>query len=74
MEDRYKDYRVKPVECTSCDEKKIEVVSDMYEKIAKDIFGNNYINDDSFEDSCIHMCKIEKLLYSKKGIKKGVLL
>ena len=72
MNDRYKEYKVKPLDSIKCDEEKIEDVSDMYEKLAKEVVEDKVIDDDSFEDSYEHMCKIEKILYSKKGIKKGI--
>jgi hypothetical protein len=72
MNDRYKNYKVKPVDSIRCDEEKIEDVSEMYEKLAKEIVIDDSIDDDSFEDSYDHMCKIENILYSKKGIKKGI--
>lgn len=72
MEDRYKKYKVSPVCSIKCDEDKIEDVSDMYVKVAKEILNIDYIDDDCFEDSYEHMCKIENLLYSKKGVKKEI--
>lgn len=70
LNDRYKDYKTTPFESIRCDEDKIEEVSDMYEQLAKKILNKDLIDDDSFEDSYKQMCKIEKILYSKKGIKK----
>lgn len=72
MEGRYKVYKVTPLESIKCDEDKIEEVSKMYEGYAKHVINNEYIDDDSFEDAYEHMCKIEKLLYSKRGVKKGI--
>ena len=71
MNGRYKDYKVKPSEAIKCDDDKVEEVSEMYEKLAKELL-NYELDDDAFEDSHEHMEKIEKLLYSKKGIKKGI--
>lgn len=70
MDGRYKEYKVKPLDSIKCDEEKIEDVSCMYEKISKQVLNVDYVDDDCFEDSYDHMCKIEKLLYSKRGIKK----
>lgn len=72
MNCRYKDYMVTTFESIKCDEYKIEEVSEMYEKLAKEVIKDNYIDEDSFEDAYEQMVKIEKLLYSKKGIKKGI--
>ena len=72
MNDRYKAFKVKPVEAIKCDDDKIEKVSEMYEKLAKKILNEEMISDDTFEDCYMHMCKIENILYSKKGIKKGI--
>ncbi len=72
MNGRYKNYKVKPVEAILCDDDKIEEVSEMYEKLAREVVKEEKINDDSFEDAWEHMIKIEKVLYSKKGIKKGI--
>ena len=72
MNDRYKEHKVKPFDSIKCDEEKIEDVSDMYEKLAKEVIEDKIIDDETFEDSYEHMCKIEKLLYSKRGIKKGI--
>lgn len=72
MNDRYKKYKVTTFESIKCDENKIEEVSDMYEKLAKEVLKDNNIDDDSFEDSYRQMVQIEKILYSKKGIKKGI--
>lgn len=70
MGDRYKDYKVIPLESIKCNEEKIEDVSGMYEKLAKEFFKEEMIDDDSFEESYEQMCKIQKILYSKKGVKK----
>ena len=70
MNGRYKDYKVTPMESIKCDEDKIEDVSDMYEALSKELLKEEVIDDDSFEDSYEHMRKIQKILYSKKGIKK----
>lgn len=70
MNDRYKDYKVKPSDSIKCDEDKIEEVSEMYEYLAKNVIEDEFIDDDAFEDSYRDMVKIEKLLYSKMGVKK----
>ena len=44
----------------------------MYERMAKELLKVDYIGDDSFEGSYQYMYRIEKLLYSKRGIKKGI--
>lgn len=70
MDDRYKEYKVKPSDSIKCDEGKIEKVSEMYEYLAKEEVKDSVIDDDAFEDSYKDMVKIEKLLYSRKGVKK----
>jgi hypothetical protein len=67
----YNEYKITTFDSIKCDEDKIEEVSDMYEKLAKTIFDEKIIDDGSFEDAYNHMLTIEKLLYSKKGIKKA---
>ncbi len=69
LDDFYKDYKTTALNSILCDEDKVEEVSEMYYEFAK---KNNeeVIEDDSFEDSYEHMCSIEKVLYSKRGIKK----
>lgn len=70
MNDRYKKYKVSSFKSIECDDDKIEKVSEMYCALAKEIVKDKSIEEDSFEDSYEHMFKIEKLLYSKRGIKK----
>ena len=72
MNGRYKNYKVSGFESIKCDDDKIEQVSEMYEALAKEKVKEDKISDDSFEDAYEHMFKIEKLLYSKRGIKKGI--
>ena len=72
MNDRYRKYKVSSFESIRCDDDKIEEVSEMYCALAKEKVKDEKINDDSFEDAYNHMFKIEKLLYSKRGIKKGI--
>ncbi len=72
MNGRYSQYKTTSIESIKCDEDKIEEVSEMYEKMAKEILNETFIDDDSFEDSYDDMLLIEKLLYSKKGVKKGI--
>lgn len=66
INDRYKKYKVKPIDAISCEVYKIEKVSEMYNKVSND----KAINDNTFKDSYNHMCKIENILYSKTGKKK----
>lgn len=72
MEGIFKDYKVTGFNAIKCDEDKVEDVSEMYAKLAKDLVKEDKVSDDSFEDAYEHMYKIEKLLYSKRGIKKGI--
>ena len=72
MNGRYKDYKTTSIESIKCDDDKIEEVSEMYEEMAKEVLNESIIDDDSFEKSYEDMVLIEKLLYSKKGIKKGI--
>lgn len=68
----YNDYRCSPIDSIRCDDEKIEEVSEMYEYVSKNILGLSVIDDDSFEEAYEHMCKVEKLLYSRKGVKKSI--
>jgi len=72
MDSVFKSYKVKASESIKSDEDKVEVVSEMYGYLAKNLVEEEKINDDSFEDAYKQMFKIEKLLYSKRGIKKGI--
>ena len=72
MNGRYKDYKTTSIESIKCNDDKIEEVSEMYEKMSKEILNETFIDDDSFEDSYDDMLLIEKLLYSKRGIKKAI--
>lgn len=70
MNDRYKKYKVRTIDSIKCDEDKIEIVSEMYEQFSKNVLKENMVDDDSFTDAYKHMCNIEKVLYSKYGVKK----
>lgn len=70
INNKYKEYKIKPIDSIRCDEEKIEEVSEMYYDVSKKVFKEEFIDDDTFEDSYKHMQMIEKLLYSKRGIKK----
>ena len=70
INDKYKDYKVKPIDSIKCDEEKIEEVSEMYYDVSRQVFKEGFIDDDAFEESYKHMRMIEKILYSKKGVKK----
>ena len=72
INDIYEKYKTTPLLSIKCDEDKIEDVSEMYGKLAKVVFKEEVIGEDSFEDAYDHMCKIEKILYSGKGIKKNL--
>lgn len=70
MNERYKNYKINPIDSIKCDEDKIDEVSKMYEYIAQNVVKDEFIDDDSFVYSYKDMVMIEKLLYSKRGIKK----
>ena len=72
MEGLFKNYKVKPVDSIKSEVYKIKRVSEMYGELQKDIIKDGCLSYDSFEKAYIQMVKIEKLLYSKKGIKKGI--
>lgn len=72
MNSIYKQYQTTPKGSIKCDSVKIENVSNMYSKLAGELLKDNYIVETSFEDAYEHMCKIENILYSKKGFKKRI--
>lgn len=72
MKGRYHTFKTTAMAAIKCEEDKIEEVSEMYGKMAKEILQETVIEDDSFEDAYEDMNKIEKLLYSKRGIKKAI--
>lgn len=72
INNRYKQYKTSSYESIKCDKDKIEEVSEMYEALAKEIIKDNKIDEDTFEESYNQMFKIERLLYSKRGIKKSI--
>ena len=72
MNDRFKDYKVNPMESIKCEKNKIEEVSKMYAYLSKNLIKSEIIEDKSFEEAYKDMIKIEKLLYSKTGVKKRI--
>lgn len=70
MNNRYRDYKVKPSLAIKCDKDKIQKVSEMYGKLAKHLIKEDKVDGRSFQEAYEDMLKIEKILYSKKGIKK----
>ena len=70
MNNRYQKYKVQNVESIKCKDNKVEDVSEMYGSLAKNILKVDDLDDESFENSYEHMCVIEKILYSKTGVKK----
>lgn len=72
MDGVFNKYKVKPFDSIDCDDEKIEVVSEMYECLAKHVVKENKIDDESFKRAYEHMCSIEKILYGKSGIKKKI--
>lgn len=65
-------YKVKPQESIECDIFKINCVSEMYGSLAKDFMKEKCITNASFKEAYNDMKKIEKILYSKKGVKKKI--
>lgn len=65
-------YKVKPNDSIKCDIGKVSLVSCMYEYIAKNIVVDTSIDSNTFKDAYKQMLILEKLLYSKRGIKKSI--
>lgn len=69
LNDKYKDFKTESFNSIKTDINKVRIVSDMYNYLANKLSDKNILKD-SFLDSYNHMLMIEKVLYSRKGIKK----
>lgn len=72
MNDRYKEYKVKPSKSIETDKNKVLSVSEMYERLASDVVKENLITSKSFYNAYKHMITIEKCLYSPHSVKKKI--
>ena len=68
----FKLYKVTSSESIKCEEDKVEIVSEMYEYLANNLIKEDKVKKDSFSNAYKQMCKTEKMLYSKRGIKKAI--
>lgn len=72
MKGIFRQYKVTPFEAIKSEKEKVYSVSKMYKYLADALMKEDKINEDSFKDSYLQMYKVEKLLYSKNGIKKKI--
>lgn len=72
MQGIFKKYKTEPYSSIKSEINKVCCVSKMYAELAKKVLKEEKLDDDSFKESYEQMYKMEKLLYSKHGIKKGV--
>ena len=70
MNDYYKRYEASTIEAIKADENKVILVSTMYEDLAKQVYQDFTIDSKVFADSHKEMMTIQKILYSKEGVKK----
>jgi len=71
MEGIFKKYKTNPSSSIKSEINKVDYVSKMYGKLAKELLKEDKIDDYSFKEAYKQMYRLEKLLYSKRGIKKG---
>ena len=70
MEAKFKKYQTKPSCSIESEISKVDCVSKMYSELAKKVIIEEKIDDNSFKEAYKQMYKMEKLLYSKHGLKK----
>lgn len=72
MNGRYSAIKAKPYDAIESDDEKVRMVSEMYGFLSNQLVKSERIGKNTFFDSYKCMRTIEKILYSKKGIKKGI--
>lgn len=72
MDGRFASVKNKPYDAIETDDSKVKIVSEMYGKLSDKLIKSDAINNSTFFESYISMRNIEKILYSKRGIKKNI--
>lgn len=72
MNDRYREYKLRPSKSIETDKNKVLNISEMYEKLSKEVVREDLITNKSFYNAYRHMITIEKCLYSPHSVKKKI--